>query len=185
MKFIAIPFFLLSVVTSFAGVYGDLEFGDSRETVTRKMTASQLVDQTVDSTFFGRTGLNGVFKCKAKLAGLTYHLYFGWDENGGLNEITLRSNGLNMAEYGSRLRKAWGEAETLFTKVYQSPAQKTAYPLKAAFKEHNILISHVWHRGQKQSILMGPGQDKGKCFLSIRFVNKRIELPRLPDTQVK
>ena len=179
MKFIWIPLILLSVATSFAGVYGNLEFGDSRDTVTKKMSSSQLVEQTIDSTFFGRTGLNGVFKCKAKLAGLTYHLYFGWNENGGLNEITLRSSVLNMDQYGHGLRKAWSEAETLFSKVYKAPSQKTAYPPQAAFKKHNILISHVWHRPGKQSIFMGLGADKGKCFLTIRYVNQHIVLPPL------
>ncbi|MCP5536490.1 MAG: hypothetical protein H7A51_09700 [Akkermansiaceae bacterium] len=175
-------FIVLSLTTflSHAGVYGDLEFGDSRETVTRKMSASQLVEQTIDSTFFGRTGLNGVFKCKAKLAGLSYHLYFGWNEDGGLNEVTLRSSELSMEEYGRGLRRAWGEAEALFSQVYQKPSQKADYPDQKAFTKHNILISHVWHRGENQSILMGPGIDKGKCFLAIRYVNQRIVLPSLP-----
>ena len=183
IKFAIFPFmivFQLSLSTGFAGVYGDFEFGDSRETVTQKMTKSPLVVQTVDSTFFGRTGLNGIFKCKTKLAGLTYHLFFGWDKDGGLNEVTLRSNQLAMVEYSHGLRKAWVEAESLFSKVYHAPAQSTAYPHQGAFKEHNILVSHVWHRGQNQSILLGPGIDKGKCFLAIRFVNQRIELPKIP-----
>lgn len=183
--FIVIALFFVSTFSSSAGVYGTLEFGDSRETVTRKLQASKLVAATIDNTFFGRTGLNGVFKCKAKLAGLSYHLYFGWSEDGGLKEITLRSSELNMGEYGKGLRRAWGEAETLFSKVYQDPTQKTAFPSQKAFKKHNILISHVWHRGEKQSILMGPGIDKGKCFLAIRYVDQHIVLPPLPDVPIK
>ena len=181
MKCLTIALIFLSSLSSFAGVYGDLEFGDSRKTVTKKMSSSQLVEQTVNSTFLGRTGLNGIFKCKAKLAGLTYHLYFGWNESGGLNEITLRSGNLNMSEYGNSLRTAWNEAATLFSKVYNHPAQKTGYPTQRSFQDdfkgHQILISHVWHKGEKQSILMGPGIDQGKCFLTIRFVNKRVVLP--------
>ena len=159
-------------------MYGSLEFGDSRETVTRKLKSSSLVEATVADTFLGRTGLNGIFKCKAKLAGLTYHLYFGWDEKGGLNEITLRSNGLPEADYGKGLRRAWVEAETLLSQVYKAPIQKSGYPNKSAFKEHPILVSHVWHRGGNNSILMGPGMEKQNCYLAIRFVKKRIQLPR-------
>jgi len=184
MKLFTIALIFLSSLSSFAGVYGDLEFGDSQKTVTQKMSSSQLVEQTVDSTFLGRTGLNGIFKCKVKLAGLTYHLYFGWNEGGGLSEVSLRSSGLDMDEYGNSLRTAWDEAETLFSEVYNHPAQKTGYPPQGAFqgdfKGHQILISHVWHKGGKQSILMGPGIDQGKCFLTIRFVNKRIVLPSSP-----
>lgn len=163
-----------------AGVYDTLQFGDSRETVTKKLQASTMVTTTVDSTFFGRTGLNGVFKCKAKLAGLTYHLYFGWNDNGGLNEITLRSAEVPMAEYESSINKAWAEANTLFTQVYNAPAQNANYPTKADFKKHDILITHIWHKGENQSILIGPGINKGKCFLAIRFVNQRIEPVRVP-----
>ncbi|MBT8043762.1 MAG: hypothetical protein KJO79_02325 [Verrucomicrobiae bacterium] len=183
MKFFITTFLLLTIVSSHAGVYGDLEYGDDRATVTRKMSASPLVEQTINETLLGRTGLNGIFKCKAELAGLTYHLYFGWDENGGLNEISLRSNHLALAEYGNGLRRAWTEAEGLFSKVYDDPAQKTDYPKQQVFKQHNVLISHVWHRGNQQSILLGPGIKNGKCFLVIRFVNQRVELPPLPKTQ--
>lgn len=163
-----------------AGVYGSLEFGDSRETVTKKLKVSELVEQTLDSTFFGRTGLNGVFKCKAKLAGLTYHLYFGWSENGGLNEITLRSNGIPLSEYNNSLKDAWSEANSLFTKVYNKPAQNAKYPTQQDFKENDIMISHVWYKGSSQSILIGPGIKKGKCFLAIRFVNERVKIVRTP-----
>ncbi|BDS08855.1 hypothetical protein NT6N_38950 [Oceaniferula spumae] len=163
-----------------AGVYDTLQFGDSRETVTKKLQASKMVKATMDSTFFGRTGLNGVFKCNAKLAGLTYHLYFGWDDNGGLNEITLRSGEVPMAEYNTSIKNAWAEANALFTQVYNTPAQNAGYPNKSDFKQHDILISHIWHKGENQSILMGPGINKGKCYLAIRFVNQRIEPVRVP-----
>ncbi|MBK1832335.1 hypothetical protein JIN77_16470 [Verrucomicrobiaceae bacterium R5-34] len=163
-----------------AGVYGSLEFGDSRETVTKKLQSSELVEQKLDSTFFGRTGLNGVFKCKAQLAGLSYHLYFGWDDNGGLNEVTLRSAEVPMSEYGSSIKNAWSEADTLFTRVYNAPAQNAGYPSQSDFKNSDILISHIWHKGSGESILMGPGISKGKCFLAIRFVNRRIQPVRTP-----
>ncbi|MGB0775692.1 MAG: hypothetical protein ACPGUY_07585, partial [Akkermansiaceae bacterium] len=73
-RFLTLLCFLLPYSIS-AGVYGSLEFGDSRETVTRKLQKSPLVKQTLDSTFIARTGLNGVFTCKNKLAGQTYTLY--------------------------------------------------------------------------------------------------------------
>ena len=101
---------LLLISVSQAGVYGDLEFGDSRETVTRKLRNSALVTQTIDNTFVGRTGLNGIYQCKAKLAGLTCLLFFNWDENGGLNEITLRSDGLSLDQYDGELLRASNEA---------------------------------------------------------------------------
>lgn len=181
MKFPILVVYLLSAILSSAGVYDTLEFGDDRETVTRKLGASKMVEQTIDSTFFGRTGLNGVFKCKTKLAGLTYHLFFDWNETGGLKEITLRSNTIDKAQYNTGLQNAWKEASTLFTQVYQIPAQDAKYPQPADFKGHDILISHIWHKGKKQSVLLGPGIIKEKCFLAIRFVNQHVEPVRIPE----
>jgi len=159
-----------------AGVYGDLEFGDNRETVTRKLRKSPLVNQTIDDTFTGRTGLNGIFQCKAKLAGLICHLYFNWDGQGGLNEITLRTQALETDQYDKALRQAWKDSEALFSQVYGPPTQKSGYPALKSFQQHKMLISHVWQQDGNQSILMGTGTDKGKCFLFIRFAHQNISL---------
>jgi len=126
-----------------AGVYDTLEFGDNRATVTKKLKASSMVEQQMEGAFFGRTGLNGVFKCKAKLAGLTYHLYFNWSESGGLEEITLRSQELPMDNYSTALQEAWSEANKLFTKVYNYPVQDANYPKKSDFKGHDMLITRI------------------------------------------
>jgi len=172
--------FLLGSLAVHAGVYATLEFGDDRQTVTRKLQASSLVEQTIDNTFLARTGLNGIFKCKNKLAGLNYRLFFNWTEEGGLKEITLQSDELDAEEYHTTLKQAWQQARNLFTQVYNTPAQESKFPAKSAFKKHNVLISLVWHKGDKQSILVGPGfSKKGKCFLVIRFVNEHLELPPL------
>ena len=179
MKYLNLFLFcLLLISASQAGVYGELEFGDSRETVTKKLGQSPLVEQIFDNTYTARTGLNGIFKCKGKISGLACHLYFNWDEQGGLNEITLRSEGLDMDLYKTRLQRAWTDAESLFSQVYQSPTQKADYPALTAFKEHKMMISHVWKNKGKETILMGTGIDKNKCFLFIRYVRSQIDLQR-------
>ncbi|MBT8037807.1 MAG: hypothetical protein KJO21_09705 [Verrucomicrobiae bacterium] len=163
-----------------AGVYGTLEFGDSRDTVTRKLDKSELVTSSLNKTFFGRTGINGIFKCKNKLAGLNYHLYFGWTNTGKLKEITLRSEEISKSQYQTTLLESWKKANALLTQAYQAPAQDGKYPTQADFQGRDILISHIWHKGSDQSILMGPGIIKNKCFLAIRFVDHRIEPIRTP-----
>lgn len=177
---LSLVFYLFSVISSYAGVYGSLEFGDSRDTVMRKLRSSKLVEQTVGDTFLGRTGLNGVFKCKNKLAGLTYHLYFQWSDTGGLKEITLRSQDLDANQYGTTLKNAWTEANKLFTQVYNKPVQDAKYPQKTDFNQHPILITHIWHKGSRQSILIGPGIENNRSFLAIRFINQKIEPVRIP-----
>lgn len=176
--------FLLLLALAFSplhgGVYGTLEFGDSRETVTRKLKSSDLVEQTVDSTFLGRTGLNGVFRCKAKLGGLTYRLYFGWAGDGGLSEITLRSQQVDGAEYGTTVKAAWAEANRLFSRVYGDPVQGAHYPDKSKFGKSPILVTHMWHKGTSQTIMIGPGLVQGKGFLAVRFTSRRVEPARTP-----
>ncbi len=180
MKLIGFILLFLCNLPSFAGVYGTLEFGDSRDIVTEKLKKSDLVDQTMASTFMGRTGLNGAFKCKAKLAGLTYRLYFDWDSEGRLREITLRSETVEKQEYNSKLRTAWEEAEKIFTLTYGNPVQKAKFPNQTQLSNGSMLMSHIWHQAPNQSILMGTGQDQGKYFLAIRFINKRITPIRTP-----
>ena len=167
---------ILSWSVSHAGVYGDLEFGDDRETVTDKLKRSPLVEQTIDDTFIARTGLNGIFRCKAKISGLSCHLYFNWDQQGGLNEITLRSESLKAEEYQTTLSKAWVDAESLFSKVYELPTQKAPYPPEAAYTEHQMMISHIWKKPEEKTILMGTGMEKNGCFLFIRFASQDLEL---------
>lgn len=167
---------LILIPLTQAGVYGELEYGDTRETVTAKLRKSPLVTLTVNETFLGRTGLNGIFKCKAKLAGLSCHLFFNWDQRGGLEEITLRTDSLEMDQYGESLRRAWNDTEHLFSQVYGPPSQKAPYPSVQSFKQHTMLVSHVWQQGENQSILMGTGIDKNKCFLFVRFANQDIAL---------
>ncbi|MDG1358798.1 MAG: hypothetical protein P8P36_11455, partial [Akkermansiaceae bacterium] len=148
---------LLLSSTIHAGVYGDLEFGDSRELVTKKLQQSPLVEQAIDETYKARTGLNGIYKCKSKIAGLACWLYFNWDAQGGLNEITLRSESLDSNLYETELKNAWIESSALFSRVYQEPRQQAPYPLLSSFKEHQMMISHVWENSDKTNILIGTG----------------------------
>jgi hypothetical protein len=41
-----------------------------------------------------------------------------------------------------------------------------------------MMISHVWGNKGKETILMGTGIDKNKCFLFIRYVRAQVELQR-------
>jgi len=170
---------ILTALPSFAGVYGDLEFGDDRDVVTRKLQKSKLVTQTINSSLISRTGLNGIFKCKTQLAGLSYNLYFNWDADGGLQEVTLRSESIQKSNYSSTLYKAWGAAGKLFTQVYKAPAQNAGFPDQLTIANGGMMMSHIWHKGDNQSILMGTGIEKDQCFLAIRFINERIDPVRI------
>ena len=171
---------LLSVAgSSFAGVYANLEFGDSRDVVQHKLKSSDMVEQTMPDTYIARTGLNGIFKCKTQLAGLTYHLYFNWNDDGNLHEITLRSNKLEREDYKTSLYQAWKDAGKLLTQVYQAPAQNADYPNKNDLGDGSIMMSHIWHKGNNESILMGTGREQTSYFLTIRFINRHVKPIRI------
>lgn len=175
IKHIILTLLLLTALPSIAGVYADLEFGDSRADVQRKLQSCDMVEQTMEDTFISRVGLNGLFKCKAKLAGLTYHLYFKWNDRGQLSEITLRSNKLARADYKTSLYRAWKEAGALLTQVYETPVQNAGYPEKNILAESGIMMSHLWHKGKKESIMMGTGLEQAEYFLAIRFVDRHVK----------
>ena len=173
-----LPFltWLLLALPINAGVYGDLQFGDSRETITRKLSESPLVEQTIDNTYIARTGLNGIYKCKARISGLVCQLYFNWDQHDRLIEITLRSETLNADRYKTDLKQAWSDAGALFAKVYHKPKQEAPYPDPSSFGQHKMMISHVWESDDGVTIYMGSGMDKNTCFLFVRFVPTKTDL---------
>ena len=176
MKALRYLVWLLLSSSIHAGVYGELEFGDDREAVTQKLGKSQLVEQTVDNTYTARTGLNGIYKCKTDISGLACRLYFNWDEKGELNEITLRSDSLDADLYKTELKGAWTDAGALFSRVYNKPKQQASYPPLSSFKEHKMMVTHVWGNNNGTSTLMGTGMDENQCFLFIRFLPTQTDL---------
>ena len=176
MKQLCFLAWLLFSSSIHAGVYGELEFGDNRQTVTQKLGKSQLVEQTVDNTYTARTGLNGIYRCKNDISGLACRLYFNWDEQGGLNEITLRSDSLSEDLYKTELKRAWADAGALFSRIYNEPKQQAPYPPLSSFKEHKMMITHVWENTDTATILVGTGMDKNQCFLFIRFISTKTNL---------
>ena len=80
-----------SEVPDMAALFDTLKFGDKRETVTAKLKASKMVEANLDSTFFGRTGINGIYRTVQPIGGLDCYLFFDWDEADLLKEITLRT----------------------------------------------------------------------------------------------
>lgn len=161
--------------SAFAGtIYEDLSYGDSRETVTKKLLACPRVESTVPETMFGRVGLNGSFKIKKDLNGLNFSLFFDWDDAGGLKEVTLRSEGMSSSDYSLKLREYYSEASDLITRIYGSPIMSNDLPPKNDIKEGAILNSHLWHPGAG-TLLLGVAHTADKYYVSIRFMSKLIE----------
>ncbi len=172
MKIIAT--LLLSALSLSAGVYEDLEYGDTKQEVTDKLMACTRVENTVPKTMFGRVGLNGTFRIKKDLNGVNFALFFDWNENQELNEITLRSDAIDQSQFNSTLRQAFKRANRLITEVYGPAVMTNPMPNSDQIDDGTILNSHLWHVGDG-TLLMGIAKEQGKLHLSIRFLEKHID----------
>ena len=154
--------------------FGPLSFGDSRDQVEEKLVNSKLVTTKTQKNLFGRVGLNGIFETAVPLSNLPCFLYFDWDENNNLNEITIRTTDIDGAEYDGKLQATWSETVDTLKKLYGKPLSNSPMPKKEDLQHGLMLASHLW-RNDRGSILVGPGQHMGKYNVSIRFVDKVIK----------
>ena len=113
--------------------FGPLNFGDNRDIVEEKLLASKLVTTKTDKNLFGRVGLNGIFETAVPLSNLPCFLYFDWDENNNLNEITIRTTDIDGAEYDGKLQATWSETIDTLKKLYGKPLSNSPMPKKRIF----------------------------------------------------
>jgi len=57
---------LLTVLSLDAGVYEDIEYGDTKQEVTDKLMACERVENTVPKTMFGRSRAQRNISCKKR-----------------------------------------------------------------------------------------------------------------------
>lgn len=83
--------------------------------------------------------LNGIFKTKQTIGGLHCYLYFDWDNNAKLKEVTLRTKGKSLDAYGGTLRNNWSELIKLLTILHGDALQGAPYPNSADLQDGLIL----------------------------------------------
>ena len=165
---------LLTVSGINAGVYEELQYGDSKQEVTDKLMACNRVENTVPETMFARVGLNGTFKIKKDLHGINFSLFFDWNESGKLKVITLRSDAIEQKEFTSTLSEVFKSAHLLLTEAYGPPVMANPMPSSNKIEDGEALKSHLWHVNGG-TLLMGVAKDQGKLHLSIRFLEQHID----------
>jgi len=163
-----------------SAVFDQLVFGDSRDKVIAKLKASQFVELTLDETFLGRTGLNGVFRTRKQIGGLDASLFFDWTEGGLLKEVTIQTATVPEGDYQTRLEPSWKEFVILLTTLYGKPAQHGALPRAEALADGSFRPSHLWSLEAGGSALLGTARDGEKFQLVVRFTQKIIKPVALP-----
>ena len=155
--------------------FDTLKFGDSRKEVVEKLSNSSNVVSSVPPAMISRVGLNGIFKTKQTIGGLHCYLYFDWDNNAKLKEVTLRTKGKSLDAYGGTLRNNWSELIKLLTILHGDALQGAPYPNSADLQDGLILGSHLWRTEDEHSVLLGTGQDSNLYSVVVRITNERIK----------
>ncbi|MGJ8656300.1 MAG: hypothetical protein ACSHX6_07610 [Akkermansiaceae bacterium] len=172
MSFFAITLSLLALslssLTSAGDLIANLNYGDTRETATRKLKNSPLLKANIADNLFGRVGLNGSFTTTRDLAGLKFSLYFDWSESRELQQITFRSDALPDGAYDQRLKTSWTQASNLLSSMHGATSNAGEYPKQSEIKPGTMRYSHEWktHNGY---IYLGTGQETKGYSLVITF----------------
>lgn len=161
-------------------IFDQLCFGDSRQAVEEKLKNSKMVEMGVGETFLGRFGLNGTFRTRSKIGGLHCELYFDWNEDGRLKEITLQTEPLGESDYGGLLKSNWSELADLLMHIHGRPLQATGYPKSSNLENDMFLGSHLWRIQSGGSVLLGTSMVAGKYLVVVRFTTDRIDPVRVP-----
>ncbi len=161
-------------------VFDTLKFGDSRDTVTEKLKASKMVETGVAGTFFGRTGLNGIYRTKHPIGGLLCFLFFDWDENGGLKEITLQTEGKPVGQYDTTLKPCWAELVELIGPIHGKPLQNAGFPPSSKLGDGQMLASHLWDIESGGTVMLGICQVGSEYQVAVRFTKEKIAVNRTP-----
>ena len=154
--------------------FDQLEFGDDRNTVQKKLDASALVTSAGNGIFLGRTGLNGIYKTKATIGGLHCYLFFDWHKSGGLREVTLQTQPVSKGSYITSLRGNWSELIDLLDKLHGRPVQAAEFPAVDELQDGAILGSHLWYTEEGHSVILGTGQEGLNYNVVVRITSERI-----------
>ena len=176
----ATPGHTTSAVPDKAAVFDSLLFGDRRDQVIKKLKASQFVESTLDETFLGRTGLNGVFRTRKQIGGLDASLYFDWTDGGLLREVTIQTTTVPESAYLTKLEPSWKEFVNLLSTLYGKPVQQGALPDAASLGDGSFRPSHLWTLDAGGSVLLGTARDGSHYQLVVRFTEKKIKPVALP-----
>jgi hypothetical protein len=156
-------------------VFDTLKLGDSRADVQAKIKASKLLELTVDEMYLGRFGLNGSYRTKQTIGGLKCSLYFDWDGNGLLKELTLQTTPQSSSSYNDSLKDTWAELAKLMTTLHGAPLQKADFPAANQLENDMSLSSHLWRLHGRGSALLGTSKSIDGYMVSVRFTTETIE----------
>lgn len=160
--------------------FDTLKFGDSRDTVTAKLRESKLVETSVEDTFQGRTGLNGIYRTTHKIGGLYCFLYFNWSEEGTLKELTLQTENQEYGKYNSVLKPCWAELSELIVPIHGKPTQAAKLPSADSLQDGQMLASHLWNIESGGTVMLGTARVGNGYQVVVRFLDEAVAVNKVP-----
>ncbi len=157
-----------------AAIFDTLTFDDTRATVEAKLKASKIVEASVDETFIGRTGLNGIYQTRQKIGGMNCLLYFDWTEAGKLKELTLQTETHPVSDYKTVIEPGWSGFIELLSTLYGKPVQKGPLPSVQSVPDGAFAPSHLWSLESGGSAMLGTARDGDKYQLVVRFKQEKV-----------
>lgn len=161
-------------------IFDKLKFGDSREEVQKKLKASRFVEMTVDDTFIGRTGLNGVFRTRKKIGGLDASLYFDWTESGLLKEINLQTDPLPESDLETKLVPCWKDFAELLTTLQGQPLVAQKEIRLSSIQDGQLQSTHLWDLEGAGSARLGAARDGTRFQIVVRFTKDKVKPVAVP-----
>lgn len=162
-----------------SAVFDTLKLGDTRKEVQDKIKASKMLELTVDEIYLGRFGLNGSYRTKQTIGGLKCLLYFDWDSNSNLKELTLQTQPQQGDTYGGLLKDTWSELSKLMTTLHGKPLQNADYPAASTLQNDMSLSTHLWRLSGGGNALLGTSKSAEGYMVSVRFTSEKIEPVRI------
>ncbi len=160
--------------------FDNLTFKDTRESTLAKLKVSKIVEMTVDETFIGRSGLNGIFQTRKKIGTLSGFLYFDWNGGGKLKELTLQTETRPDSAYKTELEPSWRELVELLSSLYGKPVQDGPMPKLETLTPGTFAPSHLWKLDTGGSALLGTAREGNLYQLVVRFTQTKVQPVELP-----
>jgi hypothetical protein len=156
-------------------VFGDICLGDTHKSVTEKLKKSSLLELAVNEVYLGRFGLNGSYRTKKTIGGLKCLLYFDWDGDSCLKELTLQTQPQSTSDYDGSLKKNWQELISLMTTLNGKPLQAADFPKSSQLENDMSLNTHLWRINDGGTAMLGPSKSAEGYMVSVRFMTETIQ----------
>lgn len=155
-------------------VFDKLKFGDSQESVKKKLKISKIVTAGLSDTFVGRTGLNGVYRMVKPIGNVDCFLFFGWDERDRLTDITVSSQEKKAEEYQALLKPCWEEMQKFMISLYGKPMQEKSFPDIEKLIPEQMVTTHYWKLEQGGTAVLGTALVGGLYQVAIQFNTEEL-----------